>query len=114
MSVIPLSTARRTMVGIDLGTTNSLVAVMQGVQPAIIPNRLGELLTPSAVSIDQSGAVLVGAPALARATTHPGQTALAFKRDMGTDQVRQLGKRAFRAPAAYAHAMTWTESTLTS
>jgi molecular chaperone HscC len=97
MTVVPFA-ARRTMVGIDLGTTNSLVAILQDGRPVIIPNRLGELLTPSAVSVDEGGAVLVGAPALARATTHPRHTVLAFKRDMGTDRVQQLGNKSFRAP----------------
>jgi molecular chaperone HscC len=96
MTVVPF--ARKTLVGIDLGTTNSLVAILQDGQPVIIPNRLGELLTPSAVSIDDKGTVLVGAPALARATTHPSRTALAFKRDMGTDRAVELGGRTFRAP----------------
>jgi molecular chaperone HscC len=96
MTLLPF--ARKTMVGIDLGTTNSLVAILQDGQPVVIPNRLGELLTPSAVSVDQGGAILVGAAALARATTHPERTALAFKRDMGTDRAVALGGRTFRAP----------------
>src|SRR4051812_23015624 len=96
MTLLPF--ARKTMVGIDLGTTNSLVAILQDGQPVVIPNRLGELLTPSAVSVDQGGTILVGAAALARATTHPERTALAFKRDMGTDRAVALGGRTFRAP----------------
>ena len=99
MTVIPIAGAhRRTLVGIDLGTTNSLVAILQHGRPVIIPNRLGEGLTPSAVSLDGDGTVLVGAPALARATTHPRQTALAFKRDMGTERPYELGKKTLRAP----------------
>jgi molecular chaperone HscC len=81
------------VVGIDLGTTFSLVATLRGGAPFVIPNALGELLTPSAVSVADDGAVLVGAPARARATTHPTRTALAFKRDMGTDRVHELGPR---------------------
>ncbi len=79
------------IVGIDLGTTFSLVATMRDGKPVVLPNALGELLTPSAVSVEDDGRILVGAPARARATTHPTRTALAFKRDMGTDRVYDLG-----------------------
>jgi len=78
-------------VGIDLGTTYSLVAVVEGGVPRVLPNRVGELLTPSAVSVTDDGTLLVGAAARARATTHPGRTAMWFKRDMGTDRVYDLG-----------------------
>lgn len=83
----------KTIVGIDLGTTFSLVSTLREGKPVVLPNALGELLTPSAVSIAEDGAVLVGAPARARATTHPMQTALAFKRDMGTEKMYELGGR---------------------
>jgi molecular chaperone HscC len=79
------------IVGIDLGTTYSLVAVMQAGRPVVLANALGESLTPSAVSVTEDGAVLVGAAARARATTHPQSTALAFKRDMGIERVYALG-----------------------
>jgi molecular chaperone HscC len=79
------------ILGIDLGTTYSLVAVMRDGVPTPLPNAVGEFLTPSAVSVDAQGKVLVGAAARARATTHPERTALAFKRDMGTDRVYRLG-----------------------
>jgi molecular chaperone HscC len=81
------------IVGIDLGTTFSLVATLKDGAPIVLPNGLGELLTPSAVSITDDGTVLVGAPARARATTHPTRTALSFKRDMGTDKTIDLGLR---------------------
>src|SRR5262245_6073279 len=86
--------ARPVVVGIDLGTTFSLVATLRDGVPTVIPNALGEGLTPSAVSADGE-TILVGAPARARATTHPGQTALAFKRDMGTPSRFSLGSREF-------------------
>jgi molecular chaperone HscC len=86
----------RTIVGIDLGTTFSLVATLADGKPVVLPNALGETLTPSAVSATDDGTVLVGAAARARATTHPTRTALAFKRDMGTDRVFDLGLRKFR------------------
>jgi molecular chaperone HscC len=79
------------VVGIDLGTTFSLVAVLLDGIPTLLPNALGEVLTPSAVSVADDGAMLVGAAALARATTHPETTALAFKRDMGTPRSYDLG-----------------------
>ena len=86
------------IVGIDLGTTFSLVAVLRDGVPTILPNALGEGLTASAVSVTDDGSVLVGAPARARATTHPGSTALAFKRDMGTERRIELGGKSFSAP----------------
>lgn len=85
----------KTVIGIDLGTTFSLAATLQDGKPRVLPNAIGELLTPSAVSIGEDDMVLVGAPARARATTHPTRTALAFKRDMGTDKTIQLGLKTF-------------------
>jgi molecular chaperone HscC len=86
---------RPVVVGIDLGTTNSLVAILQAGEPITISNALGEHLTPSAVSILDNGELLVGAAALARKATHPTQTATAFKRDMGTDRQLRVGDRSF-------------------
>ena len=83
--------ARGLTVGIDLGTTYSLVAHMTDDGPRVIPNALSEALTPSAVSVLDNGEILVGAAARARATTHPTRTVLSFKRDMGTDKVNDLG-----------------------
>jgi len=83
------------IVGIDLGTTFSLVAAMKGDAPVLIPNALGELLTPSAVSILDGGEVVVGSAARARAVTHPDRTARFWKRDMGTARSTRLGDRAF-------------------
>jgi molecular chaperone HscC len=85
------------ILGIDLGTTFSLVAVLQGDEPVVLPNALGEDLTPSAVSLLDDGSLVVGAAARARATTHPERTVLAFKRDMGTSRTVTLGARSFTA-----------------
>lgn len=85
------------IVGIDLGTTNSLLSVFRGGATELVPNALGHLLTPSAVSLGDNGALLVGLPALQRVTTHPKHTATAFKRWMGTEQALRLGSRSFRA-----------------
>jgi molecular chaperone HscC len=85
------------IVGIDLGTSNSLIAVFRDGTPVLVPNALGNVLTPSAVSIDADGTVLVGEAARDRAITHPDLTALAFKRAMGTNKPFMLGRRSFRA-----------------
>lgn len=83
------------MIGIDLGTTNSAIAVWQDGRAQLIPNSLGEVLTPSAVSIDDDGQLLVGMAARERQVTHPALTATAFKRYMGTTRVTRLGAREF-------------------
>lgn len=83
------------ILGIDLGTTNSLVAVFRDGQPVLIPNALGHLLTPSAVSLDDGDQVLVGLAARERRSTYPERTATAFKRWMGTSHRVRLGRREF-------------------
>jgi molecular chaperone HscC len=85
------------IVGIDLGTTNSLIAVWEDGKPRLLPNSLGELLTPSCVSIDEDGTVLVGQAARERLQTHPQASVANFKRLMGSDKTIHLGKRSFRA-----------------
>ncbi len=80
------------IIGIDLGTTNSAAAVFRGGAPELIPNSLGDFLTPSAISMADDGSVLVGMAARERQSTHPKQTATAFKRLMGTRQQIRLGK----------------------
>ncbi|MBU0552874.1 Hsp70 family protein [Myxococcota bacterium] len=90
------------IIGIDLGTTHSLVAVFEDGAPRILKNRLGESLTPSAVSIDEEGVIHVGAVAAARRLTAPAQTAVTFKRDMGTQKQWTLGDREFSPQALSA------------
>jgi molecular chaperone HscC len=85
------------IVGIDLGTTNSLIGVWNGGKSELIPNALGSLLTPSAVSVDDDGAVLVGLPARERLLSHPRQSVASFKRYMGSNRAFQLGDKTFRA-----------------
>ena len=85
------------IIGIDLGTTNSAVAIWRDGASELVPNALGELLTPSAVSIDASGQSWVGRAALDRLATHPAETVTSFKRMMGTEATVKLGKRDFRA-----------------
>lgn len=84
------------IIGIDLGTTNSLVAIWRDGKAAIIPNALGEHLTPSCVSIDDDGTVLVGRAARERLQTHPQLTAAVFKRYMGSEKKITLGTQQFR------------------
>ena len=83
------------IIGIDLGTTNSLAAVWRDGRAELIPNGAGEYLTPSAVSIDEDGTVLVGQAARDRLITHPERSAAVFKRDMGTEKQFDLGGRKF-------------------
>jgi len=83
------------IVGIDLGTTNSAVAVWRDGQAVLIPNSLGDLLTPSAVSLADDGSLLVGMAARERQSTHPQKTVTAFKRYMGAHRKTHLGPRSY-------------------
>ena len=85
------------LIGIDLGTTNSLVACFRDGRAELIPNRLGSFLTPSVVSIDREGRLYIGEAAKERAMVHPLESAAVFKRSMGTEREFQLGERRFRA-----------------
>ncbi|MGA8138773.1 MULTISPECIES: molecular chaperone HscC [Pseudomonas] len=84
------------IVGIDLGTTNSLVAVWRGETSELVPNALGQFLTPSVVGLDDEGRVLVGQAAKERLHTHSQTTTSLFKRHMGSAQEVRLGDRLFR------------------
>ncbi len=84
------------IVGIDLGTTNSLIAFWDDTKAKLIPNVLGKFLTPSVISVDENS-ILVGEPALNRLVTHPALTMANFKRYMGTNKVFKLGNYSFRA-----------------
>ena len=75
------------ILGIDLGTTNSLACVWKGKEAILIPNAFGSYLTPSVVSFLENGEVLVGEGAKQRLHTHPSLTFAEFKRCMGTDTV---------------------------
>lgn len=85
------------IVGIDLGTTHSLVAIWRDGSSHLVPNSLGEVLTPSVVSIDTDGSILVGQAAKERLQSHPQATVAVFKRAMGTAKSFQLGAKNFRA-----------------
>ncbi|WXR89785.1 molecular chaperone HscC [Salmonella enterica subsp. enterica serovar Infantis] len=85
-------------IGINLGTTNSLIAVWQDGAAQLIPNKFGEYLTPSIISMDENKQILVGKPAAARKTSHPDKTAALFKRAMGSNTHWHLGEESFNAP----------------
>src|SRR5918992_1437269 len=72
-------------VGIDLGTTNSVVAVLEGGEPTVIPNSEGQRVTPSVVAFSRDGDILVGEVAKRQAITNPDRTIRSIKREMGTD-----------------------------
>lgn len=74
------------VIGIDLGTTNSCVAVMEGGEPVVIPNPEGNRTTPSVVAFSKTGERLVGQVAKRQAVTNPERTVISIKRDMGTDR----------------------------
>lgn len=84
------------IVGIDLGTTNSLIGRFDGGEPQLFKNALGTYLTPSVVSIDAEGSVIVGQAARERLVTHPTCTISNFKRWMGSAREVQIDKRRFR------------------
>ena len=73
------------VIGIDLGTTNSVVAVMEGGEPVVIPNAEGSRLTPSVVGFSKTGEILVGQLAKRQAVSNPNRTVVSIKRHMGSD-----------------------------
>lgn len=83
-----------TILGVDLGTTNSLAVVYKEGKPVLIPNAYGEYVTPSAVSI-LDGKIVVGKLAKERLITHPECSASLFKRNMGTDVTYVLDKKEY-------------------
>ena len=83
------------IVGIDLGTTNSLISCFRDGKSELIQNAHGELLTPSVVSVLENGEIIVGQAAKERLYTHPHMTAAAFKRFIGTKKQYAIGKHKF-------------------
>jgi molecular chaperone HscC len=83
--------------GIDLGTTNSLIAVFRDGKAELVPNALGQVLTPSVVAVTAQG-VVVGQTARELALSNPSATASVFKRAMGTDRSYTLAGKSFSAP----------------
>lgn len=85
------------IIGIDLGTTNSLCAYWKDGKSCLIPNHFGEYITPSVVSVDEENNILVGKPAKERLLTHAARTVSSYKMYMGTDKEFMLGDRRFTA-----------------
>ena len=83
------------VIGIDLGTTNSLGCVYRNGKAELIPNAYGSYLTPSVVSMTEDGKLIVGQPAKDRLITHPERTVSSFKKDMGTGRSWKLEKKVF-------------------
>ncbi|MCK9221600.1 MAG: molecular chaperone DnaK [Limnochordia bacterium] len=82
------------IVGIDLGTTNSCISVIEGGEPVVIPNTEGSRTTPSVVAFTKDGELLVGEAAKRQAITNPDRTIMSIKRDMGTSRTVQIdGKK---------------------
>ena len=83
------------IIGIDLGTTNSCVAVMEGGKPTVIANAEGARTTPSVVAFTKNGERLVGEPAKRQAVTNADRTIASIKRDMGTDHGRTIDDKRY-------------------
>ncbi len=83
------------IIGIDLGTTNSCVAVMEGGKPTVIANTEGARTTPSVVAFTKTGERLVGEPAKRQAVTNADNTISSIKRDMGTDKKRNIADKRY-------------------
>ena len=83
------------IIGIDLGTTNSCVAVMEGGKPTVIANTEGARTTPSVVAFTKTGERLVGEPAKRQAVTNADKTIASIKRDMGTDKGRTIDEKKY-------------------
>jgi molecular chaperone DnaK len=83
------------VIGIDLGTTNSCVAVMEGGEPTVIPNKEGARTTPSVVAYSKKGERIVGEHAKRQAVTNPDQTIASIKRHMGTDYKVKLNEEEY-------------------
>ncbi|NLZ66200.1 MAG: molecular chaperone DnaK [Clostridiaceae bacterium] len=86
------------IIGIDLGTTNSVVAVMEGGEPVIIPNAEGSRTTPSVVAFTKDGERLVGQIAKNQAQKNPERTIMSVKRKMGSDFRVQIDDKSYTAP----------------
>ena len=83
------------IIGIDLGTTNSCVAVMEGGEAVVIPNAEGNRTTPSVVAFSKDGERMVGQVAKRQAITNPDRTVASIKRHMGTDYKVNIDGKAY-------------------
>ena len=87
--------SNKSLIGIDLGTTNSAVGCMVNGVPHLIPNALQEVLSPSVVGVDLDGQIVTGRAAVELQVMHPDRCAGAFKRQMGSDWTVRLGSHEF-------------------
>src|SRR6202011_1287027 len=100
VSIKASNNRRNTMaraVGIDLGTTNSVVAVLEGGDPVVVANSEGSRTTPSVVAFARNGEVLVGQPAKNQAVTNVDRTVRSVKREMGTDWSIEIDGKKYTA-----------------
>ncbi len=86
------------IIGIDLGTTNSCVAVMEGGEPKVIPNAEGARTTPSVVAFSKTGERMVGQVAKRQAITNPDRTISSIKREMGTSYRVSIDGKSYTPP----------------
>ena len=86
------------IIGIDLGTTNSCVAVMEGGEPKVIPNAEGARTTPSVVAFSKTGERMVGQVAKRQAITNPDRTISSIKREMGTNYRVNIDGKSYTPP----------------
>ena len=86
------------IIGIDLGTTNSCVAVMEGGEPTVIANAEGARTTPSVVAFSKNGERLVGQVAKRQAVTNPDRTIISIKREMGSDYKVNIDGKSYTPP----------------
>ena len=91
------------VIGIDLGTTNSCVAVMEGGEAVVIPNAEGNRTTPSVVAFSKTGERMVGQVAKRQAITNPDRTISSIKREMGTDYTRLYRRQELHSPGDQRH-----------
>ncbi len=102
------------IIGIDLGTTNSCVAVMEGGQPVVIPNAEGNRTTPSVVAFTKDGERLVGQIAKRQAVTNPDRTVISIKREMGTAYKVNIDGKAYTPQDISAMVLTKMKETAES
>ena len=107
--------AEEKIIGIDLGTTNSVVAVMEGSEVKVIPNQEGNRLTPSVVAFTDKGDRLVGDPAKRQAITNPRRTIYSIKRFMGRRHKEvDRAKRSSSRTRSSAGPTSWSKSISTA
>ena len=93
------------IIGIDLGTTNSCVAVMEGGEPTVLVNAEGARTTPSVVAFSKDGERIVGQVAKRQAVTNPDRTISSIKREMGSDYKVNIDGRFLRRLSPFRHTL---------